>query len=170
MEKTTDNPRVSNTTISLPEELADELYERKERGESYADVVRRLLEAADGGDTDTDETAEAAPEPTTSDADPATFEAAVSAAAVDIPGRGQKHDARVAAFRAVVAYLRDHGTATPSELKERVYPDHDGRYKTAESWWKNAMYPALASVAETTDAVKSADESGRWQFNGAADD
>jgi hypothetical protein len=170
MGPTTDNPSVSNTTISLPEDLADELYERKARGESYADVVQRLLEAADSDDTDTDETADAAPEPTTSNAEPATFEAAVSAAAVDIPGRGQKHDARVEAFRAVVAFLRNHGTATPAELKERVYPDHDGQYATADSWWKNAMYPALATVAETTDAVESADESGRWQFNGPNDE
>jgi Arc/MetJ-type ribon-helix-helix transcriptional regulator len=170
MGTTTDNPSMSNTTISLPEELADELYDRKERGESYADVVQRLLEAADDGDTNTDETTDATPEPTTTDAEPATFEAAVSAAAVDIPGRGQKHDARVEAFRAVVTYLRSNGTATPSELKERVYPDHNGEYATADSWWKNAMYPALATVAETTDAVESADESGRWRFSGAGDE
>jgi hypothetical protein len=30
MGTTTDSPSVSNTTISLPEELADELYDRKE--------------------------------------------------------------------------------------------------------------------------------------------
>jgi hypothetical protein len=131
--------------------------------------VRRLLETADG-DTGADETADTVPEPTATDAEPATFEAAVSAAAVDIPGRGSKHDARVEAFRAVVTYLRRNGTATPSELKERVYPDHDGQYATADSWWKNAMYPALATVAETTDAVESADESGRWRFSGAADE
>ncbi len=170
MGTTTDNPRVSNTTISLPEDLADELYERKERGESYADVVQRLLEAADDGDTDTNETTDAPPEPTATETEPATFEAAVSAAAADIPGRGQKHDARVEAFRAVVTYLRNHGSATPAELKERVYPDLDGQYATADSWWKNAMYPALATVAETTDAVKSADESGHWQFNGPNDE
>lgn len=33
-----------NTTISVSNEVADELYERKDRGESYDDVLRRLLE------------------------------------------------------------------------------------------------------------------------------
>jgi len=34
----------NSTTIRVSEELADELHERKSRGDTYNDVVRRLLE------------------------------------------------------------------------------------------------------------------------------
>lgn len=35
------------TSISVTSELADELYDRKQRGESYEDVIWRLIEEAD---------------------------------------------------------------------------------------------------------------------------
>jgi predicted CopG family antitoxin len=34
---------MGRTTIQISEELADELYDRKERGESYEDVIWREL-------------------------------------------------------------------------------------------------------------------------------
>jgi predicted CopG family antitoxin len=34
---------MGRTTIQISDELADELYERKERGESYEDVIWREL-------------------------------------------------------------------------------------------------------------------------------
>jgi len=36
---------MGRTTISVQDETADELHDLKERGESYDDVVSRLLEA-----------------------------------------------------------------------------------------------------------------------------
>lgn len=35
---------MARTSISVSEELADELYDRKKRGESYEDVIWRLIE------------------------------------------------------------------------------------------------------------------------------
>jgi len=35
---------MSSTTIPLHDETADQLYQLKRRGESYDDVVRRLLD------------------------------------------------------------------------------------------------------------------------------
>lgn len=35
------------TSIQVSDELADELYERKTRGESYEDVIWRLIEEVD---------------------------------------------------------------------------------------------------------------------------
>ena len=40
---------MGRTTIQISEELADELYARKERGESYEDVIWRNLDDS-GGD------------------------------------------------------------------------------------------------------------------------
>lgn len=39
---------MSDTSIRVSEELADELHERKNRGDSYEDVIWRLLEDRDG--------------------------------------------------------------------------------------------------------------------------
>lgn len=36
--------RMGRTTIQISDELADVLYEKKDRGESYEDVIWRLLE------------------------------------------------------------------------------------------------------------------------------
>ena len=35
---------MGKTTIQVSDELADELYNRKQRGESYEDVIWRLIE------------------------------------------------------------------------------------------------------------------------------
>lgn len=47
---TTENaaPDMGDTSIRVSDELADELYSRKARGESYEDVIWRLIEQADG--------------------------------------------------------------------------------------------------------------------------
>jgi predicted CopG family antitoxin len=39
--------RMSDTSIRVTDELADELFSRKQRGESYEDVIWRLIERAD---------------------------------------------------------------------------------------------------------------------------
>ena len=43
---------VSDTSIRVSHELADELHSRKDRGDSYEDVIWELIEAAsdEGGD------------------------------------------------------------------------------------------------------------------------
>ena len=175
------------TTISLPEDLADELYSRKGRGESYADVIRRLLEQADA-EPDRREATETPPEqfrdvPESTPAEDVSAQSGepvaaretladiVDAVADDtLPGSGAKLDARREALRAVVAYLRDHGTATPADLRRDVYPDHRGGYTEgkdpARSWWKNAMYPALAEIAGRTGAIEKADQAGEWAYIG----
>jgi predicted CopG family antitoxin len=38
------------TSISVTHDLADELHDRKERGDSYEDVIWRLIEEVDAND------------------------------------------------------------------------------------------------------------------------
>jgi len=46
-------PCMSDTSIRISEDLADELYKRKSRGESYEDVIWRLIEnESQSGSTD----------------------------------------------------------------------------------------------------------------------
>jgi len=42
-----DRQDVGKTSIQVSEELADELYTRKKRGDTYEDVIWRLIEGAD---------------------------------------------------------------------------------------------------------------------------
>jgi hypothetical protein len=179
MENPTPTPFMGDTTISVPEELADELYSRKGRGETYADVIRRLIAAADDGD-DTRSAAE--PEPSTTAAaatreeeapgtptEPDGLDELVDVVAEEVlPGSGEKLDARREALRAVVTYLRDRGTASPADFREEVYPDHPAAYTSgsdpARSWWKNAMYPGLRAIAERADQLKKADTTGKWSY------
>jgi len=46
----TETVPMGRTSIQVSDELADELYERKERGESYEDVIWRLMEDSDDGE------------------------------------------------------------------------------------------------------------------------
>jgi hypothetical protein len=175
------------TTISIPEELADELYDRKGRGESYADVIWQLIDEAESGQTASQDTpgapvvedsesrrepADATHAPENEPAEAATFMDHVDAVADEtLPGSGAKLEDRREAFHTVVEYLRESGTATPAEFRSEVYPEHKGWYTDgkdpARSWWKNAMYPALAELAERTDALAKADHTGEWRWRGA---
>jgi len=44
MEATTQSDGMGRTSIQVSDELADELHDRKDRGESYEDVIWRLIE------------------------------------------------------------------------------------------------------------------------------
>jgi len=164
----------STTTISIPEHLADELYNRKNRGESYADVIQRLLDAEQAVDAPVETTEprrqqESAERASTSAVSESLDETMDRIADESIRGSGSKHAARKEAFFALVDYLREHGSATPDELKREVYPDHTARHTDggdpAHSWWKNSMYPPLRDLAEETSVVEKADQSGTWAWN-----
>lgn len=45
---------MSDTSIRVSEELADELHDRKNRGDSYEDVIWRLVEKADAYEAEND--------------------------------------------------------------------------------------------------------------------
>ena len=169
---------MGKTTISLDEEVADRLYARKSRGESYNDVIRGLLDSVENGSGMPDDASSSnyttTPFQDTSDASNnllnlsniETLNEAIDAVSDSVlPGTGEKHDERKEALYAVVGYLREHGEATPNEFKTEVYPEHTAQFSTPQSWWKNAMYKGLAELAYQTDFIKSADNSGTWSFN-----
>ena len=87
-----------------------------------------------------------------------------------LPGSGAKLEARREALHAAVEYLRERGQATPQDFQTDVYPEHTGRYTDGDdpaySWWTNCMYKGLAEVADRTDVIASADQTGRWTWEG----
>lgn len=185
-------PDMSDTTISVPEDLADELYERKARGESYADVIRRLIEKAETAETtdttaaagvatseerpsDKPDVADAGQETPQEDAGERDLSALIDAVADDVlPGSGRKLEDRREALHAAVEYLREHGEATPADFRADVYPDYPAHYTDADdparSWWKNCIYKGLAELADRTDKIERADTSGEWTYWGDVDE
>lgn len=47
MDTTEKRSDMGKTSIQVTDELADELYNRKQRGESYEDVIWRLIDESD---------------------------------------------------------------------------------------------------------------------------
>jgi hypothetical protein len=171
---------MSDTTIPLPAELADELYARKGRGETYADVVRRLLAAADAhadrGPSD-DAAAEAGGE---AEGDTVEGVADVTAAAVAANDELPETVAPAAAAEAVEAvlvWLRPQGSASKSDIVRGVmaeYPlGYDAeaaleaiaageRYRGA--WWRRVIRGTLREHP-------AVEERGtEWRYVGGAGD
>ena len=162
------------TTISVPGELADELYSRKARGESYADVIRRLLEAEDSTDETPSNRRESDPSREPTETPPAdepapevTVDVVIDSVAADVlPGAGSKLEARKKAFFAAVEYLREHGEIKKATFEEHIYSEHPAEYDSGRSAWKNCIYPGLRTLSERSDAIEKADESGLWRWTG----
>ena len=134
------------------------------------DPTKRSTTAAD--DTDhIDTTGSPAAVAETSDSPPADVETAI--ATTDIPGSGDKLDARREAVRAAVAYLRENGTATPADFKRDVYPEHPARHTEgsdpANAWWKRTVSEGLKQIADRTEAIEPADTSGQWTWTKSAE-
>lgn len=168
------------TSISVSEEMADWLHEQKGRGDTYEDVLCRLIrEEPDEdalpafvlGEATPEQGRDAVPEPATptpdapADADLDRLVDDVVDAGV-LPGSGAKLQRRRDALHVAVDFLREQGTATPADFKESVYPDHSADYGNGNSWWKNCIYKGLSAVAEQSDAVEKADYSGEWRYVG----
>lgn len=83
-----------------------------------------------------------------------------------IPGEGEKLIARQEAVTAVLEYLDAEREATPSEVKDALFEDHQARHETPRAWWKRSVQPALAELAET-GRVELVDRSrGVWASRG----
>lgn len=164
---------MGRTSIQVSEELADELYERKQRGESYEDVVWRLIEQAEG-EQDTlsreraQQTRDAAPDPDVSD------EAGVAdvepESGVQVPREGEiadavwdavdevaqnwDHDDRFSTRRlaaaSVLQYALDSGEhiGKSSEIVEAARERHPVEGQGDDTWWKKNVREVLQSVGD----------------------
>lgn len=130
---------------------------------------------ADAGDTATEPTHTPTAEPTrTRDApatttEPESLEEIVDDVAEEVlPGSGAKLEDRREALHAVVEYLREHGSASPQDFQDDVYPGHTAHYTDgkdpARSWWKNCIYKGMRELAERDDRILKADQSGEWSY------
>jgi hypothetical protein len=126
---------MGKTTIQLDDETADRLYERKARGESYDDVVRRLL-----GETDSGQSTPTRPRDGSGpDSEPAI------AVPDSVPDRIAGSDAR-AAIAAALELVASNGGVQRAEIIEQIAPEHPLGYEDIGprgAWWRKVIRPAL---------------------------
>jgi DNA-binding Lrp family transcriptional regulator len=75
-------------------------------------------------------------------------------------------EARRAAVRGCIDYLREHGTGQKSDFVGAVYPDHPGGYQSEGGWWNTIGKEYLKAVAEDLDALTPppAEGSHTWEW------
>ncbi|PGF13812.1 hypothetical protein CP556_25120 [Natrinema sp. CBA1119] len=143
---------MGDTTIRVSDELADELYDRKQRGESYEEVIWRLIENRDeAGSQESPDGPQSLPDRRDALSPPAEHEVAEAdeeepegaeelLRSLDLSGSGSRYDARVNAVLEFYAYLQDHPGERVSrgDLEELVDErDIDIGYGSFKSLWGN---------------------------------
>lgn len=148
---------METTTIQVAEETADELHDRKRRGETYDDVIRRLLE---GPDEQPEPSTPAEPEPVDERRrEPVQEAAARDVDDLDLPGQGKILVRRREAVQAVVDAIHERPGSTKAELLEVIDVDAIGYGRGGpDSAWKNLIQPALHDLA----TVEPTGTSGTW--------
>ncbi|WP_241431541.1 hypothetical protein [Natrialba hulunbeirensis] len=71
---------------------------------------------------------------------------------IEVPGFGEKAEARKTAVRAVLEYLVDHKEAESKTLKEIAWEADSETYANARSLWSNAVVKALHQIPEVSSA------------------
>jgi len=124
------------TTLRVTEKLADELYDRKQRGESYEDVIWRLIEREESASEPPQDTParRAEPEP---EVEQEPRERGESGATLredtedaleelNVPGRPQRvEDTRREAIMWGWDYLRENGPMSPTELADAIFTEFE---------------------------------------------
>ena len=111
MASTSDMVDMGRTTIQVPEELADELYGMKQRGDSYADVIFRLLDR---------------PEPVEQSERSQERDMVARVENINWDGQGgAKNEERVRALASAAALLRDRGECAPVILRRHIEREYD---------------------------------------------
>jgi len=137
---------MGRTTIQVSDELADELHDRKERGESYEDVVWRLIESSGDPSTTRDPQGEPPEDPPVErsphsrESHAAREDAEHALRELGLPGRGDDLEARIEALLAIHDLLREHeGERIETEQLKEVAAQHEHGYRDVESFWSNCV-------------------------------
>jgi hypothetical protein len=180
----TDN--MGRTSIQVSEKLADELYSRKNRGESYEDVIWRLVNEADAQNriaaSDSPERAdtierspevEAVQEPVEEPVEDTTSRdgPAVHLEDVEFPG-SKDREACVEAVLAAYEYLQENGKATMRQFVAEVMPEHPISYDVPDlepgeryrgAWWRKVVKPGLEALPDVERPPRGGSD---WTYRG----
>ncbi len=191
MESTSQTADMGRTSIQVSEELADELYDRKERGESYEDVIWRLIDSADAGVQDPEPEGERGIaarsaanvreqlDDEQSGGDSATVrghghvdDARRRVHEIDLPGSGDVQQRREAGVLELYAHLMENegGVVETQELKEQIDAD-DVDYASVDSFWSNCL-KSSGDRPNALAALPGVEElgNGRYKYEEPEDD
>jgi hypothetical protein len=170
---------MGRTTIQVSDELADELHERKGRGDSYEDVVWRLIRGSEDPSSERDPQGEtvqdgvvepsARPDETHAVRDDAEH----VLRELGLPGRGDDLEARIEALLAIHDLLREREgeRVTADQLKD-VADDYSHGYADADSFWSNCVKKNSAqdrpNALKALPGVREAG-SGEYTYEGGGD-
>jgi len=169
------------TSIQVSEELADELYSRKNRGESYEDVVWRLIEEADAeddiadsGSSEPEPLLEQEPDETWGEPEDDIDVVRDAVTDIDFPGTKDREEC-IEAVRAAYEYLQENESATMREFVQEVMPDHPVGYDVPDlepgeryrgAWWRKVVKPGLNALADVESPPKGGSD---WTYTGESD-
>jgi hypothetical protein len=176
--QTEDAAMGDDTSIRVTEELADALFDRKRRGETYEDVIWRLIEEAEGRSSGHEPRGkapeDAPPEPSTTTAEGHAVreEAEHVLRGLGLPGRGDDLDARVEALLAMHDLLREReGERVEADQLKEVADEYAHGYADAGSFWSNCV--KKNSAQERPNALKALPgvrEAGSGEYTYEGDD
>lgn len=165
---------MGRTTIQVSDELADELHSRKDRGDSYEDVIWRLIDRTEQGGAErepTEEPRERGEEGRSSEGHHGSEDVL---SALSFPG-GVDHEDGVEAILAARDFLREQGPASMKEIVTSVGPDHPLKYDPPEeidtgerfrgSWWRKVVKPGLEAL-DDVEAPNTDEGETDWVFKG----
>lgn len=152
---------MGDTTIRVSEELADELYARKTRKESYEDVIWQLIEQAEENDTaPSTSSSEMEDSATDSDATEPPETTDIDTILAEWDPQGESRQQRLDAGRAVLEYLKEQGEATKEDIFNTVYPDHKVETQSKDSWWRTTA----RGSGEKDGALSLAEDAGAAEW------
>jgi predicted CopG family antitoxin len=166
---------MGRTTIQVTDELADELHSRKDRGDSYEDVIWRLIEEQDdvepvtaGETTDTERKAEVyddlAEESAAGDArdveehDAGDVQDDVEAFVERVSDTWEDTEERLASRRAAAEVVLQHALDTgdavgkSSDVVEDVRERFPVEGQNEETYWRKNIRPVLKEAGEYSQA------------------
>jgi hypothetical protein len=169
MEATVQTLDMGRTTIQVSDELADELHSRKERGDSYEDVVWQLIEESNG-ESQRPQQEPSSPDPRTGENDGERgIEATLTA--VEFPSSRDREDC-VQAVRAAYEYLQREGSGTMRDFVRDVMPEHPVGYDVPDlkpgeryrgAWWRKVVKPGLEALPDVESPSRGASD---WTISG----
>jgi hypothetical protein len=171
---------MGRTSIQVSDELADELHDRKSRGQSYEDVIWGLIDAADQEDDiaasdspDPEEVPEDEPDPTVhfsteivavADDRPDRQQLLELLADVDLPGSGTSLERRRQVLIDLYEVLQEEGEMKTGDLQEHADLSGTG-YGSMDSFWINVVIKPDQNPLEALPGVEAPGQGGSiWRY------
>lgn len=152
---------MGRTSIQVSDELADELHGRKDRGDSYEDVIWRLMDGEDADEPrESGETEEAPPTAETGEPLASGERERLRDA---LAGSGDLLGRRVDAILSMYDVLRKQGSAEKDELLDAVDVDATG-YASPASVWAN-MVKGKDTLSALPGVEPPATGRSEWRYN-----